>query len=99
MRGGVADILRATPGGRMLLVYCGGLHHVQVPGQHFPKLFKTLRLAIEMVDIDEYKELLDESTGPGTGRFKTRVKADLEARRDRYCPPLADGRRRAANSE
>lgn len=99
VRGGVADILRAVPEGRMLIVYCGGLHHVQVPGQMFPKLFKTLRIAFEMVDISEYKESLEESTDPGSGRFKTRVKADLEARRDRYCPPLANGRRRAASDE
>ncbi len=87
VRGGVADILRATPGGRMLIVYCGGLHHVQVPGQHFPKLFKTLRIAFEMVDVAAYKDSLGH--GQGSGRFKARVKADLEERRDRYCPPLA----------
>jgi len=99
VRGGVADILRAMPDGRMLVVYCGGLHHVQAPGQLFPKLFKTIRIAFEMVDIAKYKEALEESTGPGTGRFKTRVKADLEGRRDRYCPPLAEGPRRTASDE
>ena len=31
IRGGVADLLMAIPGGRMLIAYSGGLHHVQVP--------------------------------------------------------------------
>ena len=85
VRGGIADILRATPDGRMLLVYLGGLHHVQAPGERrTPRLWKTLRIAFEPVEISEYKASL--GVDEGTVEFKTAVKADLERRRDRHCP-------------
>ena len=84
VRGGIADILQATPGGRMLLAYSGGLHHVQVPGQLVPKLFKTLRMTFESLDILDYKQELQADHSPD--EFKTRVIRDLERRRDLYCP-------------
>jgi hypothetical protein len=87
VRGGVADILRAIPEGTMLIAYCGGLHHVQVPGQRLPRLFKTLRMAFEVVDINAYKSAF--GVAQNSPRFKVLVKADLEARRDRYCRPTA----------
>lgn len=83
VRGGIADILRAIPDGVMLLAYSGGLHHVQAPGQPLPRLFKTLRMRLQEVDIRDYKSSLAAGTDPDD--FKQRVKRDLEARRDRYC--------------
>jgi hypothetical protein len=47
VRGGIADILEAIPSGRMLLAYSGGLHHVQAPGEHVPRPFRTLYLNLE----------------------------------------------------
>lgn len=83
VRGGIADILRVLPSGRMLLAYSGGLHHVQVPGQRLPRLFQTLRLRLETVDLDVYRaERLAEGGEEG---FKRSVIGDLEARRERYC--------------
>ena len=83
VRGGVADLLRAIPGGRMIIAYSGGLHHVQVPSQRFPKLFKTLQMRIESVDISHYtRHLLEHS---GMESFKKAVARDLESRRDLYC--------------
>jgi len=83
VRGGVADLLRAIPGGRMIIAYSGGLHHVQVPSQRFPKLFKTLQMRIESVDISHYtRHLLEHS---GMENFKKAVARDLESRRDLYC--------------
>ena len=84
VRGGVADILQAIPEGKMLIVYSGGLHHVQIPGQKLPRPFKRLRLAIEQCDIRHYRETLLSAAGPD--HFKSAVKQDLEVRRDRYCP-------------
>ncbi len=86
VRGGVADILQAIPEGEMLIVYSGGLHHVQIPGQRLPRPFKRLRLAIEQCDIRRYREQLLALAGPD--RFKNAVKQDLEQRRDRYCPAV-----------
>ncbi len=88
VRGGIADILRTHPGGRMLLAYSGGLHHVQVPGQTLPRLFKTVRMRFESVSIEEYRESiggLDKAA-----EFKRRVRVDLERRRDLYCRPLEE---------
>lgn len=87
MRGGIADILRAIPAGQLLLAYSGGLHHVQAPGELLPRPFRTLRMRFELVDIASYRESI--GAGDDAEEFKRRVKADLEARRDRVCPTLA----------
>jgi hypothetical protein len=83
VRGGIADILQLVGKGRMLLAYSGGLHHVQVPGQLVPKLFKTVHLRLEVVDIEAYCRSLGKRPG-GTG-FKEATMADLQRRRDLYC--------------
>jgi hypothetical protein len=84
VRGGIADILQSIPEGRMLLTYSAGLHHVQIPGQRkFPRLFKTLRMRLETVDIGEYRDRLMSRYGPDG--FKQALIRDLESRRNRYC--------------
>ena len=84
VRGGIADILGAIPGGRMLLTYSAGLHHVQIPGQNpLPRLFKTLRMRLESIDIADYRQKLLDEFGPAG--FKQALIRDLEDRRDRYC--------------
>ena len=84
VRGGIADILESLGAGRMLLAYSGGLHHVQVPGERFPRLWKTIRMRLELVDIGSYREELLREAGPAG--FKRAVIADLERRRDLHCP-------------
>jgi len=84
VRAGIADILEALSDGRMLVVYSGGLHHVQVPGELLPKPFKTIRVRMEMVDIATYKEGLAR-TFPDLD-FRKAVVQDLTRRRDEYCP-------------
>jgi hypothetical protein len=81
LRGGIADVIERLDGGKILLVYSGGLHHIQAPGEGFPKLFKTVRARFELLPIAAYKEQL----GCGTPGFRERVMADLTARRDRHC--------------
>lgn len=83
VRGGIADILQVIPSGRMLIAYSGGLHHVQIPGER-PKIFKTVRLRVEDVDIASYREKLMRVGGESN--FKRAVIADLERRRDLYSP-------------
>lgn len=83
VRGGIADILQAVKDGRMLIAYSGGLHHVQVPG-HLPRIFKTVRLRVENVDIAEYiAEILSRGDAE---QFKRNVMKDLDWRRDHYAP-------------
>jgi hypothetical protein len=89
VRGGIADILLAMKEGRMLIAYSGGLHHVQVPG-HVPRVFKTVRMRLEDVDIASYIAEMMAVGGPE--QFKRNVMRDLDRRRDLYCieeKPLA----------
>ncbi|MGH7337374.1 MAG: 1-acyl-sn-glycerol-3-phosphate acyltransferase, partial [Myxococcota bacterium] len=75
VRGGIADILEATPSGRMLLAYAGGLHHVQAPGDRLPRPFRTLHLNLESVDVAEYRRERAAATPPGVA-FKRMVVED-----------------------
>ena len=89
VRGGVADILQILQVGKMVIIYSGGLHHVQVPGQFLPKLFRSIKMNSERIDIANYiteineriRYLSDEMS------FKVAVINDLEHRMERHCPP------------
>lgn len=83
VRGGVSDILEAISAGRMLIAYSGGLHHVQIPG-HAPRAFKKIRLRLEVLEIDQYREALLRNADEE--HFKRKVIRDLERRRDEFCP-------------
>jgi hypothetical protein len=83
IRGGIADIIRAVPDGRMLLCYSRGLHHIQAPGELLPRLFRTVKARLETVDLPTYREKLLESAGEEG--FKRAVIEDLSRRRDLYC--------------
>ena len=67
----------------MLMAYSAGLHHVQVPGQKLPRLFKTLTMRLEEINIPTYRDALGGDSDPQ--EFKARVRTDLEQRRDLYC--------------
>ncbi len=84
VRGGIADILEPLQKGRMLFVYSGGLHHIQVPGELLPTPFKTISVQMEFVDIAEYKESL-KTLYPDMD-FRKAVITDFTKRRDKYCP-------------
>jgi 1-acyl-sn-glycerol-3-phosphate acyltransferase len=84
VRGGIADILEVLPAGRMLTVYSGGLHHIQVPGELLPTPFKRIKVRMEMIDIASYKKELAENY-PELN-FRGAVIADLTRRRNQYCP-------------
>ncbi|MDX1396070.1 MAG: hypothetical protein R3195_16930 [Gemmatimonadota bacterium] len=87
VRGGIADILATVDDGRILLVYSQGLHHIHAPGDRFPRLFKTVRLRAETVDIPTYRDEMLAATG--ASGFKRAVIEDFERRRDAHCPARA----------
>ena len=87
MRAGVSDIIRRLEEGKIGFIYSGGLHHVQTPGQLFPKIFKTLFLNIEVCDIKVYKESLSYLLDEGHP-FKKAVVLDLERRKEKNCPKV-----------
>ena len=82
IRGGIADVLQALGSGGFLIAYSGGLHHVQVPGR-WPRVFRTVRLRLERIDIAAYVKELGGGGDPEA--FKRAVKDDLKRRRDLYC--------------
>ena len=81
--GGIADVIQAIPDGKMLITLSAGLHHVQIPGQWIPRIFKTLRMRLQQVDIARYPQTLLSTNG--NDGFKKAVIRDLEDRRDQYC--------------
>ncbi len=86
VRGGIADMLETVDDGRLLIAYSGGLHHVHTPGDRLPRLFKTIRMRMEVVEIAEYRAArLAEGGARG---FRRAVVNDLQRRRDEVCPPL-----------
>jgi hypothetical protein len=89
IRGGIADILAAVDGGRMLLVYSGGLHHIQAPGEIVPRPLRQIRARIELVDIKSYTHQLGGSRD--IEAFRAAVIQDLTLRRDNLCPVREEG--------
>lgn len=84
VRGGIADILLAMQEGRFLLAYSGGLHHVQIPGHTMVRVFETVRMRLEVVEMSNY--IAAQIAKGGEEQFKRNVREDLERRRDEYCP-------------
>ena len=85
VRGGVADILELLETGEMVIVYSGGLHHVQKPGEGLPKLFKRIRLQCEKVNISEYITTMKQNS---ESSFRKSVIKDLETRMKKNVPKL-----------
>lgn len=84
VKAGIADILSNIEDGKMLIGYSGGLHHIQVPGQMRFRLFKTLKMNAEVVDIKDYKNSF-KSEGI---QWKRDVVADMQHRLETNCPQL-----------
>lgn len=84
VRGGVADIIMSMNDGYMVLCLSGGLHHVQAPGQFFPRVFKKIRMNLCLIEIKDYK-----SQFPQTSRdMKMAIVADLQKRLENDCPKM-----------
>ncbi len=82
VRSGVADIIQELQEGNILIAYSGGLHHVQKPGDKLPKLFKTIKLNIEVLDIETYKSKFNTE---GI-QWKRDIVNDFQARLETNCP-------------
>ena len=82
VRSGVADIIQELQEGNILIAYSGGLHHVQKPGDKLPKLFKTIKLNIEVLDIETYKSKFNTE---GI-QWKRDIVNDFQTRLETNCP-------------
>jgi hypothetical protein len=67
----------------MLIAYSGGLHHVQIP-DHLPRIFKTVRMRLENVELSQY--IAEMTALGGEENFKRSVREDLDRRRDTHAP-------------
>ena len=85
VRPGVVDVLGQLHSGQLLIAYSGGLHHVQVPGEGWPRIFKKLKMDIEAFDIAVYKAGFAEPVG--SDEWKKMVLDDLQQRLETK-PPL-----------
>jgi hypothetical protein len=83
VRGGIADILCKVQTGKMLIGYSGGLHHVNAPGEKRMRLFKTLKIRYEVLDIADYLKTFDTQDPK---RLRKSVAEDLEQRLHKYKP-------------
>jgi len=81
---GVADIIAELDKGQMVIAYSGGLHHVQIPGEGLPKVFKTLKLNAEVYEIADYKKKFSEPVGGNT--WKRELVDDLQHRLETKVP-------------
>lgn len=79
---GVAEVLRSMRSGRMILAYSGGLHHVFRPGASRPRLFQSLHVRLESLDIAAYVEARMHEPPS----FRDAVVRDLTHRRDLHTP-------------
>ena len=79
VKGGIADVLSRIDNGVMLIEYSGGMHHIQAPGQRFPRLFRTIRIRLETQDIQAYKAHVHDQDHD---IFTSKVISDLTMRRD-----------------
>ena len=77
VRGGVADILERMDGGEMMICVSGGLHHVQAPGEWFPRPFQEIEMSVTVLPIRDYKASL---TATDPKERKIQIIQDLEAR-------------------
>jgi hypothetical protein len=82
VRGGIAEILEKIDEGKMLICISGGLHHVQAPGELIPRIFKTIKMNCELVDIREYKSKFSKDPK----QRKLEIVQDLQYRMENHRP-------------
>ena len=85
VRSGVVDILSRLKSGQMVIAYSGGLHHIQVPGEGLPKLFKDLKMNLEAMEIPDYKAMFNSAV-EGSDEWRKAMLADLQMRLETRCP-------------
>lgn len=82
VKGGIADIIEDLDEGGVVLCFSGGLHHVQSPGQHLPRIFRTIKMNMAYLDIKSYK-----ASFPISARErKIKMVQDLQSRLEKDCP-------------
>ncbi|MCB9062629.1 MAG: hypothetical protein H6622_13985 [Halobacteriovoraceae bacterium] len=87
IKSGIADVLPLISKGEMVIIYSGGLHHVQTPGEIIPKIFKTIKMNLERVDIKVYMTQFESNN---TKKQKVDIVKDLAERMKKNVPKNED---------
>ena len=66
----------------MLIIYSGGMHHIQAPGEKWPKLFQTIHARLESADITDYKQSISLKTPSGLSKKIVKQEASPSANRE-----------------
>lgn len=83
VQGGIADIIEVLDEGSLVLCFSGGLHHIQAPGQHFPRLFQPIFMNMMYLDIREYKKSFADYS---PRERKLKITQDFQQRLETHCP-------------
>lgn len=86
VKSGVVEVLSGLNKGQMVIAYSGGLHHVQIPDEGLPKIFKTLRMNLDVFEINDYKNSFAQETG--SAEWKKKVLEDLQVRLETKVPEV-----------
>lgn len=84
VRGGIADVLEGLHQGKMVFAYSGGLHHINVPGEKTFRIFKTIKMNLELMDIAEYKKQFADASNPSV--WRKRLLQDMQHRLETKIP-------------
>jgi hypothetical protein len=84
VRGGVVDVLECVSAGEMAIAYSGGLHHVHAPGEKSYHFFQTLKLHVDILNIEAYKASFKEPVG--SEQWRKSVLADFQHRLETKVP-------------
>ena len=88
VRGGLADVLKNIPEGKLVVIYSGGLHQVAHPGVWMPSLFKKVQYKLELFDIAELNDRFN-STG-SYKRYMINLVDFFDKKRDEICPEMEE---------
>ena len=72
IRGGIADILQKRTDGKMLIIYSGGMHHIQAPGEKCQSFFKQSTPGLSQLILPIIKIDFLKTFGPKQKNCQTR---------------------------
>jgi hypothetical protein len=84
VKSGVVELIKKLKDGSIVFAYSGGLHHVNIPDKHNVSFFKTIKINVEILEIEKYKnsfnlDILSEA-------WNSTVLADLQNRLETKIP-------------
>jgi hypothetical protein len=82
----LARVVVSDPPIAIAIAYSGGLHHIHAPGEKAYRFFKTIKLNLDVLPINEYNNQFNLTVG--SEEWKKAVIADLQHRLETKVPKL-----------